>query len=44
VDVNGDLVLPAAEVLHEGVPGDDDLGGLIGSESSHRFEPVFELV
>jgi predicted transposase YbfD/YdcC len=42
-DLDADLVVPAAEVLHEGVPGDDYLGGPIGSKSPHRSEPVLEL-
>jgi hypothetical protein len=32
-----------AEVLHEGVPGDDRLRRLVGSQAAHRSEPVFEL-
>ena len=35
--------MSAAEVLHEGVPGDDHLCGLVRSQPAHRSEPVFEL-
>lgn len=31
------------EVLHQGLPGDDHLHGLVGSEAAHRSEQVFEL-
>ncbi|WP_243710129.1 hypothetical protein [Micromonospora sp. KC213] len=32
-----------SEVLHEGVAGDDRLGGAVGTESAYRSEPVLEL-
>jgi len=40
---DGEFVVSAAEVLYEGVPGDDHLCGSICSESAHGSEPVFEL-
>ena len=41
--LRSEFVVSAAEVLYEGVPGDDCLCGPIGSQSAHRSEPVFEL-
>ena len=37
--VGGDLVVAAAEVLDEGVPGGDDPRGPVALESAHRPEP-----
>ncbi len=42
-DINSDLVVPASEILHERVPGDDHLCGLIGSQAAHRSKSVLEL-
>ncbi|WP_425413164.1 hypothetical protein [Micromonospora matsumotoense] len=42
-DVSGAFVVPASEVLHEGMAGDDRLGGAVGTKSAHRSEPVLEL-
>jgi hypothetical protein len=41
--IDGVCVVAAADVLHEGVPGDDHLRGPISSKSAHRSELVFEL-
>jgi 2'-5' RNA ligase len=41
--VDGEFVVPAAEVLHKSVSNDDHLRGPIRSESTHRSEPVLEL-
>ena len=41
--VDGEFVLATAEVLHEGVPGDDYLCGPVRSQSSRGSEPVLEL-
>jgi hypothetical protein len=38
--VESEFVVAAAQILHEGVPGDNNLGGPIGSESAHRSEPM----
>jgi hypothetical protein len=42
-DLDGDLVVPAAEVLDERVPGDDDLRGVVGPQAAHGPESVFEV-
>ncbi len=34
--VDSEFVVAAAQILHEGVPGDDHLGCPIGLESAHR--------
>jgi hypothetical protein len=34
--VECDVVVTAAQILHEGVAGDDGLRGVIGPESAHR--------
>ena len=38
-----EFVVSAANVLHEGVPGDDRLCGPVGAQPAHRSEPVLEL-
>ena len=35
--------MATAEVLHEGVPGDDRLRGPVRAQAAHRSEPVLEL-
>lgn len=40
--VGAELVVPAADVLHQGVTADDHTGGVIAFESAHRPEPRFE--
>ena len=42
-DVHAEFVMSAAQILNEGVPGDDHLGCSIGEQPAHRSEPVFEL-
>jgi hypothetical protein len=42
-DVEPEFVVPAPEILDEGVPGDDRLSGVVGMESALRSEPLFEL-
>jgi hypothetical protein len=40
--VDGEFIVAAAEVLDEGVSGDDDLGCDVCSQAPHRSEPVLE--
>src|SRR5665213_4446553 len=40
--IGGDLILAAAHVLHEPVPGGDDLGGAVSFWSADGLEPGFE--
>ena len=35
--------MAASQILHEGVPGDDNLGCPISLESSHRSQPPLQL-
>jgi hypothetical protein len=43
VGVDSELVVAAAQILHEGVPGDHHLPCVIGSRSAHGFELALEL-
>jgi len=42
-DVESEFVLSAAQVVDEGMSGDDHLGCSIGAQPAHRFEAFFEL-
>jgi hypothetical protein len=41
--LDAEFIVPAAEVLHERVSGDDHLGGSICLQAAHRSQSVFEL-
>jgi hypothetical protein len=40
--IGGEFVVSAADVLHEGMPGDDCLGGAVGAEPAYWSESVLE--
>jgi hypothetical protein len=41
--VDGQFIESAADVLDEGVPGDDRSGAAIGLQSAHRPQSAFQL-
>jgi hypothetical protein len=41
--VGSEVVVAAAQILHEGVPGDHHVRGAIGLKSAHRSQSALEL-
>ena len=41
--IGGEFVVAAADVLNEGVPGDDSPGADVGFQAAHRSQPSFQL-
>ena len=42
IPIGAEFVVAAAEILDEGVPGSDDLGGAATFQSSHRPQPCLQ--
>jgi len=40
--VDAEFVVSTSNVLHEGVPGDDNLRRAVRAEPAHRSQPVFQ--